>query len=121
MVLFSLFCPIVFVNISLILFSDACIGVFIWRMFFLILLFFYLKNLKNKAISLIKLKEVLNELGKITNVHIRDSKFITIDGFLNLHPARGTHWTLYINEYCLNSYGCPPPNSLKNYLIEKSG
>ena len=57
---------------------------------------------KNKAEPNQKIKEVLNELGKNTNIYKTDSIFETNAEFLYLHPTRGTHWTLHMIEY----YGC---------------
>ena len=49
---------------------------------------------------------------------MRYSKFITKDGFANLHPIKGTRWLLYLNQYRFDSYGCPPSQILTNYTIK---
>ena len=40
---------------------------------------------------------------------MRDDKFTIPSGIVNLHPTKGTHWIMFINEYYFDSYGCPPP------------
>ena len=45
--------------------------------------------------------------------------FLTSYGIVNLHPSRGTHWVLYIKDCYFDSYGCPPPKKLLNYLKNK--
>ena len=30
---------------------------------------------------------------------MRDDKFTTTAGIVNLHPSVGTHWVMFINEY----------------------
>ena len=42
--------------------------------------------------------------------------FTTDSGIVNLHPTKGTHWVMFINEYYFDSYGCPPPINILNYL-----
>ena len=76
--------------------------------------------MKNEATSNIKLKELLNKLGIITNMRLRDSKF-SKDGINNLHPYFGAHWTLYLNEYCFDTYDCPPSKLLTNYNNNRNG
>ena len=71
-------------------------------------------GLKNEATSNIKIKEVLDTLcasGKLTipvGIYMRDDKFTTTSGIVNLHQTKGTHWVMFINEYYFDSYGCPP-------------
>ena len=78
-------------------------------------------NLKNKATSNIKLYEVLKNIRLDTKVgiYLRDGLFSTDIGILNLHPSRGSHWVLYIKDCYFDSYGCPPPKQLLNYLKNK--
>ena len=78
-------------------------------------------NLKNKATSNIKIYEVLKNIGLDTKVgiYLRDGLFSTDIGILNLHPSRGSHWVLYIKDCYFDSYGCPPPKKLLNYLKNK--
>ena len=52
---------------------------------------------------------------------MKDSKFTTNDGILNLHPTRGKHWVLHINENQFDSYGFPPPTMLKNHKNKRNG
>ena len=76
---------------------------------------FILKNkLKNKATSNIKIQQVLSSLGlSDVDKYLRDGTFEPDIGIVNLHPSKGTHWVVYINEEYFDSYGCVPP---KKYL-----
>ena len=47
---------------------------------------------------------------------MRDDKFTTASGIVNLHPTKGTHWFMFINEYYFDSYGCPPPTNILNQI-----
>ena len=53
-------------------------------------------NLKNQATSVIKMKEVLNNLG--INANMRDNEFSTKDEIGNLHSTIVTHWVCYIDK-----------------------
>ena len=55
-------------------------------------------NFKNKALSSIKEKEVLNKLGFKKFLYMRDSNFSPIDRMVLLHNTEATHWVLYIIE-----------------------
>ena len=52
---------------------------------------------------------------------MRNSIVTANDGSLIFHPTTGTHWTLYINEYYFDSYGCLPPNVLTTFFNEWNG
>ena len=39
---------------------------------------------------------------------MRDDKFNTTSGIVNLHPSVGTHWVMFTNQNYFDSYGCPP-------------
>ena len=60
-------------------------------------------GLKDEATSNIKIKEVLDTLcasGKLTipvGIYMRDDKFTTDSGIVNLHPTKGTHWVMFVN------------------------
>ena len=45
---------------------------------------------------------------------MRDDKFSTKLGIVNLHPSVGTHWVIYTNHNYFDSYGCPPPTNVVN-------
>ena len=77
--------------------------------------------LKNNATSNIKINEVLKKIGLDSKVgfYLRDGDFLTSYGIVNLHPSRGTQWVSYIKDCYFDSYGCPPPKKLPNYLKEK--
>ena len=67
-------------------------------------------GLKNKATSNVKIKEILNLLKlNSTGIYMRDDKFTTPSGLVNLHPIKGTHWVMFSNQNYFDSYGCPPP------------
>ena len=54
--------------------------------------------LRNKTTSNMKIKEVLKKVEIVTKIYMRDGKFATTAGILDLQPTRVTHWVLYINE-----------------------
>ena len=78
-------------------------------------------GLKDEATSNIKIKVVLDTLcasGKLTipvGIYMRDDKFTTDSGIVNLHPTKGTHWVMFVNEFYFDSYGCPPPTNILNH------
>ena len=80
------------------------------------------QNLKNKATSNIKIQKVLDSM-RLNNVgiYLRDGLFSSDIGFVNLHPAKGTHWVCYINENNFDSYGCVPPKKLSKFIIKRHG
>ena len=49
-------------------------------------------------------------------IYLRDEPFSSDIGIVNLHPSKGTHWVCYIEDCYFDSYGCPPPKKLLNYL-----
>ena len=55
-------------------------------------------NLRNQATSNIKTKDVLKKLISNATFHMRDNKFSTKDGFVNLHPTKGRYWVCYIEN-----------------------
>ena len=56
-------------------------------------------NLKNKATSNIKIKQVLSSLSlNNVGIYLRDGPFESDIGIVNLHPSKATHWVCYINE-----------------------
>ena len=76
--------------------------------------------LKNKATSNIKIQKVLSSIGlNNVEIYLRDGPFSSDIGIVNLHPSKGTHWVCYIKDCYFDSYGCPPPKKLLNYLKNK--
>ena len=64
-------------------------------------------NLKNKATSNIKIRQVLCSIGlNNVGIYLRDGPFESDKGIVNLHTSKGTHWVCYIDEYYFDSYGC---------------
>ena len=49
---------------------------------------------------------------------MKDDTFYTKSGIVNLHPTKGTHWVMFINEYYFDSYGYPPLLSVINRIIK---
>ena len=47
---------------------------------------------------------------------MRDDKFTTDSGIVNLHPSVGTHWVMCTDKYYFDSYGCPPPTNILNHI-----
>ena len=47
---------------------------------------------------------------------MRDDKFTTPSGIVNLHPTKGTHWVMFVNEFYFDSYGCPPPQNRMSFI-----
>ena len=47
---------------------------------------------------------------------MRDDKFTTYSGIVNLHPIKGTHWVMFGTELNFDSYGCPPPTNIFNHI-----
>ena len=61
--------------------------------------FFHKHNLKNKATSNIKIRQILSSLSlNDVGIYLRDGSFSSDIGIVNLHPSKGTHWVCYIKE-----------------------
>ena len=73
-------------------------------------------RLPNEATSNVKIKKNL-KLMNITEcgIYMRDDKFTTTSDKVNLHPTKGTHWVMFVNEFYFDSYGCPPPTNILNH------
>ena len=79
-------------------------------------------NLRNKATSNIKIQQVLSSLGlSDVGIYLRDGSFLSDIGIVNMHPSRGTHWILYVDENYFDSYGCAPPKKLSKFIIKRNG
>ena len=76
-------------------------------------------NLKNKATSNIEIQNVLERMKLKCGIYMRDDKFTTPIGIVNLHPTKGTHWVLYINQFYFDSYGIIPPLSIQKYIKKR--
>ena len=76
-------------------------------------------GLKNEATSDVKNKRnprhTLLKLNS-TGIYMRDVKFTTDSGIVNLHPTKGTHWVMFVTEFYFDSYGCPPPPNKLNHI-----
>ena len=79
-------------------------------------------NLRNRATSNIKLQQVLISIGlDDVGIYLRVGPFSNDVGIVNLHPTKGTHWVVYINENYFDSYGCSPPKKLSKSIIKRNG
>ena len=85
-------------------------------------------GLKNEATSNVKIKEILDTLCASckliipAGIYMRDDKFTTDSGIVNLHPTKGTHWVMFTqsasgtNQNYFDSYGYPPPTNIQNQV-----
>ena len=60
-------------------------------------------GIKNEATSNVKIKEIrdilkLNSTGRSCAIYMRDDKFTTNSGIVNLHPTKGTHCVMFVTE-----------------------
>ena len=79
-------------------------------------------NLKNKATSNIKIRQVPDSIGlDNVGIYLRDDTFKSDVGIVNLHPSKGSHWVCYKNENYFDSYGCVCPKKLSNFIIKRNG
>ena len=59
-------------------------------------------GLKNEATSNVKIKEILDILKlNSTGIYMRDAKFRTDSGIVNLHPTKGTHRVMFVTSFIL--------------------
>ena len=78
--------------------------------------------LKNKATSNIKIQQVLSSIGlDNVDIYLRDGPFSSDIGIVKLHPSKGTHWVVYINENYFDSYGCVCPKKLCKFNMKRNG
>ena len=47
---------------------------------------------------------------------MRDDKISTKSDIVNVYPTKGTHWVMFVNEFCFDSYGCPPPLNIMSFI-----
>ena len=72
---------------------------------------------KDEATSNVKIKEILDILKlNSTGIYMRDDKFTTPSGIVNLHPTKGTHWVMFVNEFYFDPYGCPPSLIIMSFI-----
>ena len=84
---------------------------------------------KDEATSNVKIKEILDMLStqsasgafgilklNSTGIYMRDDKFTTTSGIVNLHPTKGTHWVMFSDKFYFDSYGCAPPTNILNHI-----
>ena len=77
-------------------------------------------DVKNKAISNTKIRQVFSSSGlSEIGIYLGDGPFLSDIGIVNLHPSKGTHWVVYINENYIDSYGCAPPQKLSKFIIKR--
>ena len=73
-------------------------------------------GLKNEATSNVEIKEILKLMNTSCGIYMRDDKFKTTSGIVNLHPTKGTHWVMFTNQNYFDSYGCPPPLNITKQI-----
>ena len=73
-------------------------------------------GLKNEATSNVEIKEILKLMNTSCGIYMRDDKFNTTSGIVNLHPTKGTHWVMFTNQNYFDSYGCPPPLNITKQI-----
>ena len=73
-------------------------------------------GLKNEATSNVEMKEILKLMNTSCGIYMRDDKFNTTSGIVNLHPTKGTHWVMFTNQNYFDSYGCPPPLNITKQI-----
>ena len=73
-------------------------------------------GLKNEATSNVEIKEILKLMNTSCGIYMRDDKFITTSGIVNLHPTKRTHWVMFTNQNYFDSYGCPPPLNITKQI-----
>ena len=79
-------------------------------------------NLKNKTTSNIKIQQVRSSLSMNgVGIYSREAPFKSDIGIVNLHPSKGSHWVVYINENYFDSYGCALPKKLSKFIIKGNG
>ena len=73
-------------------------------------------GLKNEATSNVEIKVILKLMNTFCGIYMRDDKFTTTSGIVNLHPTKGTHWVMFTNQNYFDSYGCPPPLNITKQI-----
>ena len=71
---------------------------------------------KDEATSDVKITEILKLMNTSCGIYMRDDKFTTSSGIVNLHPSVGTNWVMYTNKNYFDSYGCPPPINIMSFI-----
>ena len=76
--------------------------------------FIHKHKLKNEATSKLTIQQVHSSLSlSDVGIYSRDGLFSSDIGIVKLHPSKGTHWVLYMNEIFLIHMVV---QFLKNYL-----
>ena len=79
-------------------------------------------NLKNKATSNRKIKQILSSLSlDDVGIYLRDGPSSSDIGIVNLHPSKGTHWVGFINEIYFDNYGVVCPKKLSKFNLKRNG
>ena len=68
---------------------------------------------KKEATSNIKTQQILSSLSlnDVGNYWL-DGPFKSDIGIVNLHPSKGTHCVVCMNQIYSDSYGCVPPKKI---------
>ena len=77
-------------------------------------------KIKIKTTSNVKISQVLSSLSlNGVGIYSRDGSFSNDIGIVNLHPTKGTHWVIYVNENYFDSSGCICPKNLSKFNTKK--
>ena len=61
-----------------------------------------------------------SELDTACGIYMRDDKFTTTSGIVNLHPTKGTHWVMFVNEFYFDFSACPSSTNRLNHFKKVS-
>ena len=80
--------------------------------------FVHKNSLKNKTTLNINIQQVSTSLSTIgVETFLRDGPFSGDAGLVSLHPSKGTHWVVYIDQSSFDSYGMSPLGKLSKYIM----
>ena len=79
-------------------------------------------KLKNKALSNIKIQQLLDSI-RLNNVgiYLGDGPFSSDIGIVNIHPSNRRHCVCYSIENYFDSYGCVCAKKLSKVILKRNG
>ena len=51
-------------------------------------------------------------------IYLRDGRYDSDIGIVNLHPFQDIHWVLFSHECCFDSFGCATPQKLSKFITK---